>query len=955
MKKTAKLLLKIVSGLILFILVLLFTIPVLFKDKIKTGVETIINESVNAKVTFADYNIGFFSNFPNLAFSLKDVYVTGIDKFEGDTLAGFRSLRLIFNLSSLFSKSGYEIKSVVLDRAVVNAIALKDGSANWNIVKPSADTTEIIETPKPQPQEQPQEEAGTGNIKILLRKLEIRNSNIKYIDENLKLAAILNDLNYILSGNMSLIETDIKMSLKIAETTLNLDGVKYLNKAVIDTKINLLANLDSMRFTFKENYFAINDFRLNFAGTVAMPGKDISTDVAFATNQTSFKTLLSLIPAVYMTGYENLNATGNFVLSGSAKGIYSDADSTLPDISLNLNVKDGVVSYPALPEKISAININTEVFVNGKNLDLTTVNLDKFHFELAGNPFDMTFFLKTPMSDPDFKGAINGKINLDALSKAIPVQNLQLSGLIEMALNLGGRLSMIEKKQYESFTANGTLGIQKMLMSMTGIPEINLNEALFRFSPAYTSMEKLDLLVAGTSDLLLSGNIENYLPYLFRNETLKGNLTLSSRTVDISSIMNSLAPDTTAVVEEDAIPLALIFVPKNVDFDFNAIINNLIYDKINAKNFKGHVIIRNDILSLRETGMEMLGGSILMNADYDTRDTLKPTLIADFNIKNVDIKESFNTFVAMQKLAQVAKGLEGRVSIQLKYESLLGSNMMPVIQTINGYGKLQSDEVRVVEAAVFDKLKEFLNLGDKYSNTLKDLNISFNIRDGRVNISPFDIKMGNIKMNISGDHGLDQTLNYLVKVEIPSSELGSSVNNLINNLSAQASSFGIVFKPADVIKVNVRIRGTVDKPEVTPDFGSGAEGKTGTVKETARETVKQTIDNAVDKGKEKLSQEAEEMGNKLIKEAEEKGQQLRDGADKAALKLKEEAEAKAAEMIKAAETKGAVARAAAKKAADALIKEAEKEGNRLRQEADKQAIRLVEEAKAKKEEMINKK
>ncbi|HOU95390.1 MAG TPA: AsmA-like C-terminal region-containing protein [Bacteroidales bacterium] len=954
MKKTAKLLLKIISGLILLILILLFTIPVLFKDKIKTGVESIINESINAKVAFADYSLGFFSNFPNLTFSLKDVYVTGIDKFEGDTLAGFSSLRLVFNLPSLFSKSGYEIKSVVLDKAIVNAISLKDGSVNWNIIKPSADTTEIVETPKPQPQAQPQEEAGTSNIKILLRKLEIRNSNIKYTDENLKLAAILNDLNYILTGNMSLSETDLSMSLNIAETTLNFDGVKYLNKAVIDTKINLLANLDSMKFTFKENYFAINDFRLNFAGTVAMPGKDISTDVTFATNQTSFKTLLSLIPAVYMTGYEDLRATGSFALSGSAKGIYSDADSTLPDISLNLNVKDGIVSYPALPEKISAININIDALVNGKNLDLTTVNLNNFHFELAGNPFDMTFFLKTPISDPDFKGTVNGKISLDALSKALPLQDLKLSGLIEMALNIGGRLSMIEKKQYESFTANGTLGIQKMFVSMTGIPQININEAMFRFSPAYTSMEKVDILVAGTSDLFLNGNIENYLPYLFRNETIKGKLTLSSKKIDISSILSSLPADTTAVVE-DTTALALIVIPKNIDFDFNAIINNLIYDKIDAKNFKGHVIIRDGILSLRETGMEMLGGSIRMNADYDTRDTLKPTLKADFEIKNVDIQESFNTFVAMQKLAQVAKGLEGRVSIQLKYESLLGSNMMPVIQTINGYGKLQSEEVRVVEAAAFDKLKELLNLGDKYSNTLKDLNISFNIRDGRVYISPFDIKMGNIKMNISGDHGLDQTLNYLVKTEIPSSELGSSVNNLINNLSAQASSFGVVFKPADVIKVNVRIRGTVDKPEVTPDFGSGAEGKTGTIKETAKETVKQTIDNAVDKGKEKLSQEAEEMGNKLIKEAEEKGRQLRDEADKAAIKLKEEAEAKAADMIKAAETKGAVARAAAQKAADALIKEAEKEGDRLRQEADKQAIKLLEEAKAKKEEMINKK
>ena len=75
------------GGLILLILILLFTVPLLFKDKIKAKVEQIINESVNAKVNFEDYKLGFFRNFPNLTFSLDNVSVAGIEKFENDTLA----------------------------------------------------------------------------------------------------------------------------------------------------------------------------------------------------------------------------------------------------------------------------------------------------------------------------------------------------------------------------------------------------------------------------------------------------------------------------------------------------------------------------------------------------------------------------------------------------------------------------------------------------------------------------------------------------------------------------------------------------------------------------------------------------------------------------------------------------------------------------------------------------
>jgi hypothetical protein len=731
-----------------------------------------------------------------------------------------------------------------------------------------------------------------------------------------------------------------------------MDGMKYLNKAVIDSKIDILANMDNMKFTFRENYFSINDLKLNFSGMVAMPKSDIETDIKFGTGQTSFKTLLSLVPAVYMKDYQDLKASGEFALSGSAKGIYSDADSTLPDITLALSVSNGLISYPALPEQIKNINIKSNVFVDGKDMDKTTANVDLFHLELAGSPFDMTFALKTPMSDPDFKGSMVGKIDLSALSRAVPMDSISLSGIIDMSVQMAGKMSMIEKAQYESFKATGTMNIKNMLVAMTGYPEVKINEAGFEFSPAYAAMTNTSLNVGGKSDFILNGRLENYIPYVFSNQTIKGSMSLRSKLIDVSEIMSKMAIDTTTVI--DTTSLTVIQVPKNVDFDFDALIDEFSYDNIKAQKVKGHIIVRNGILSIREAGMNILNGTISMNADYDTRDTLKPVMKADFDMQNIGVKDAFNTFNTVQKLAPAAKGIDGKINAKLAYVSLLGSDMMPIINSINGYGKLQSDAITLVESKTFDKIKETLKLGDKYGNTFKYINISFKIADGRIFVSPFDVKTGNMKMNVSGDQGLDQTLNYLVKTEIPRSDLGSSVNSLIDNLSAKASEFGIKYTPSDILKVNVKVTGTFSKPIVAPFFGSTTGESTGGVKEAAKEVVKQTIDNTVEKAKEKGREEAEIQAARLVKEAEEKGQALRDEASKAAESIRKEADLQAQKLIDGAASKGTIAKMAAQKGAETIKKTADKKATQVIQEADVQANKLVEEAKVKSDELLKK-
>jgi uncharacterized protein involved in outer membrane biogenesis len=898
------------------ILIILFIVPIIFKKQIKTKVEQTINASVNATVKFEDYKLGFFRDFPNLTFSLNRLSVVGAREFQNDTLVALKSMDLVFNLSSLFKKTGYEVKSIIIDRAIVNAIVKKDGKANWDIMK---DTSKAVATtppapytaptaapthsvapapylshpqpqPQPQPQSQPQshpqsqpqsqpQSRSRSPLKILLKKVELLNSSILYVDENSAMKVYLKNVDFYLKGDMTTRESDLQITINAREFTFIMDDTKYINKAVLDSKIDILANLDKMNFTFRENYLAINDLKVNFSGNVAMPGKDIVTDIKFSTAQTSFKTLLSLIPAVYMKDYKDIKSSGEFKLSGSAKGIYSDADSTLPDVTFALSVSNGLISYPSLPEQIKNINIKSDIYVNGKALDKTIVNVDLFHMELAGSPFDMTLNLKTPISDPDFKASMVGRIDLAAFSKAVPMYSMSLSGIIDMSVKMAGKMSMIKKGQYGSFNASGKMGVKNMMIAMKGYPYVKINQAALEFTPAYLSITNSSMNVGGKSDFVLNGRIENYIPYVLSNKTIKGNLTLRSKFVDVSEIMSKMAsPETTtapvsstaavstvkdptadaaksapakvteapakvteppakvteapakvteapakvteapAKVTNTPSSLTLIKVPQNIDFDIDALIDEFSYDNIKAQKVKGHLIIRNGILSIRDARMDILNGTIAMNADYDTRDTLKPVMKADFDMQNIGVKDAFNTFNTVKKLAPAAKGLDGKISVKMTYVSLLGRDMMPVTNSINGTGTIKSSEITLVESKTFDQMKEVLKLGDKYGKTFKDINISFKIADGRVFVSPFDVRTGNLKMNIGGDQGLDQTLNYIVKTEMPRSDLGSSVNSLINGVSSFASSLGIKVKPSDVLKVNVKVTGTFSKPLVTPIF-----------------------------------------------------------------------------------------------------------------------------------------
>ena len=88
--------------------------------------------------------------------------------------------------------------------------------------------------------------------------------------------------------------------------------------------------------------------------------------------------------------------------------------------------------------------------------------------------------------------------------------------------------------------------------------------------------------------------------------------------------------------ENDTASLAVIQIPKDINFIFDAAVKRLVFDKLTGNDVKGKVVVKDGVVTVSEAGMNTLGGTLLLNAVYDTRDTLRPAVSADLLISMVN-------------------------------------------------------------------------------------------------------------------------------------------------------------------------------------------------------------------------------------------------------------------------------------------------------------------------------
>ena len=135
---------KIAVGLgitVVAVIVVLAIIPLAFGSRIAEALKTQINNSTDARVAWHDVGLSLLRGFPHASLTANDLSVSGVRAFEHDTLFATRQLRFVLDVRSVigYLRSGQPmvVRELSFDQPVVKLRRLADGTANWNITKPS--------------------------------------------------------------------------------------------------------------------------------------------------------------------------------------------------------------------------------------------------------------------------------------------------------------------------------------------------------------------------------------------------------------------------------------------------------------------------------------------------------------------------------------------------------------------------------------------------------------------------------------------------------------------------------------------------------------------------------------------------------------------------------------------------------------------------------------------------
>ncbi|MBP6635075.1 MAG: hypothetical protein KA177_04480 [Paludibacter sp.] len=904
-KKNLRLLAFIFAGLFFLLAAGIIVLPWLLRDKIIERAKAELNKYLNAEVDFSDVNISLIRNFPYASVRFEDFYISGKDEFVNDTLIFSKNIDLSINLKSLFSDTGYDIRKMEFNDSKVVVRVLEGGRANWKIMK--TDSTATTDT-------------SDMNFHWKLKSFVINNADIYYLYEKGDMDFILKNVNHSTTGDLTADSSLLVTRTSCDSLSFIWDGIAYVHNAQAELIADIDANLNDMIFKISRNSSKLNALPFSIVGWLQSIPEGWDMDFKLNAGDVDFKSLLSVIPAMYSESFADLKTGGEVDISGIAKGKW--VGDFYPAFDFGISTKNAWFQYPALPSRLENINVEARIQNPGRTLDDTQIDISNFSFMLGGNPFRASLSVSQPVSDPAITLNAVGKLNTSYIAKIYPLdEKTNIQGMLDMNLEVYGRKSWFSANQYDKFRFNGFLNAGNVLLQTSMLAQkTEIPRAELKFSNRFAEISQLQVKY-GQNDLNLYGRVENFIGYLLYDSELKGQLKASSQYLNMNDF---LTEDNSGKSKNNATPdsiqpaMKTIVIPANINMTIDASVEKLTFAEMLLSQSKASLSMGNRQLQIHNLSTDAFGGKMKMSANYNSTDTIQPSLQMKINLDDVVFKQIFSQVETLRKYVPVFEKASGEFSAGLLLNTKMGAGMSPVLQTLNGDGSLSAGSISIDNLKVLETILKAVKKNEVFPVEIDEAGMTFEFVDGKMITKPFSLKLWDTWLTLSGITGYDKTINYNGKIQLPDK-----------------------YKLGRLSIFNVSIGGTFSKPTVKVDLFN-------TVNEIVKETVEKVetaivekIEDVKDaaieqarKEKEKAIALARIQADRIIKTAAEQGDKLIAEAKKQGDKLIEQ-------------TTNPITKAIAKAAAAKLIEEAQEKADALNQKAQEEAQKLIDKASEK--------
>ena len=518
------------------------------------------------------------------------------------------------------------------------------------------------------------------------------------------------------------------------------------------------------------------------------------------------------------------------------------------------------------------------------------VDINQFAFQIDQDKFALEAHIKNLTENALVDSHFDGTINLGNLTKAYPIAlDFPLSGIFTADVTTKFDMKSIEEENYANVDSEGALALYGFDYALDPSKKLTISEAVILFSPEKLVLKDF-IAKTGKSDLKVTGQLDNFFGFMFKDQNLKGNFNMTSDQLAVSDFMTTSTPEEVAKEKTEqptkTTESEALNIPAFLDCTITANAKSVLYDNLNLQNVVGKLIIKDQTVTLDNVKTDIFQGQINFDGFVSTK-TKNPTFEMDLGLNKIDISQAFTSLEMLKKIAPIAGVVAGKTTANMKIAGDLDpKELTPNLNTLSGdlMGQLLDAKVTPENSKLLSALSSNVAFLDMSKLNLNNVKAALTFDDGKVNIKPFDIKYQDIAVNIGGSHGFDQNMNYNLKMDVPTKYLGKEVTDLIAKLS-----------PKDAAQIkSIPLSGLVSGNFANPKVSTDMKQATTTLVNQLAEQQKQAL---IKKGTNELTN----LINKNVKGADSSKTSIpvnKEELDKKTEEVKEEVKEKAKDKVK---------------------------------------------------------
>jgi len=706
------------------------------KQKIVASVRASFTKKVSGSMTFADFTIDPFHNFPGVSIDVKDFHLRD-SSFQNHQRELVYAQHIYMGFGILELLTGKKVpKYVRVNDSKIFFFADSAGNKNWNIFKKSK---------------------SQGGNKIDLKKVTLRNTNVFFEDDGkFKFYNIwFEKMKGSISDKGDHIQFDIDCNGVIKNSSFNTKRGSYLtNKKIVgewevfydrqQKKISLrnqLLRLDRQPYRVTADFFLDSDPRF---------------DLNIKTNNLSLKEAASIFPPVTAKKIHSYQLSKSLekveaVLSGKMKYLY------FPLAKISFTVKDA--SLAVSPTRFEHCSFNG-FFQNEVDPSKLRDDYNSFlQFTNLKGEWEKTSFSSKKLTvynliHPYLRCDIHATFALAQLEKAIATRRLDLiSGTGEANIEYAGPL---ETRADTVYNLNGVITVNNgdITYNPRNLTFTKTDIELF-FANGDMDVRKMKTVVNDNA-ISIRGNVNNFLNF-FNTDPSKVifDWHIYSPDVDIGKLRSSLHRKASAKNKQgysffDRLndKIDRLFDDCSAYLTIQA--DKLVYKKFAAANVKGRLALTNEMIRLDNFSLSHAGGFIYVNASSKDNGNTSDLAIQS-KMDNVNVKELFRSFNNFGLHSLTSENISGNFSADINLTSMLDANNDLYRAANRGYVDFSLKNGRLLNFTPLVEIdNNFLQKRNLSDVTFAELKDRLDLNGNEVHVNRMEIRSTAVNMYVEG-------------------------------------------------------------------------------------------------------------------------------------------------------------------------------------------------------------